>query len=136
MVASACFLKVRTFLGEDGAFNGTHLKTDAAVDAGVEIDPVEVRSFFVYPFSLIDAGHRTGIHTVGNALADIGNDRVSHDAKTSALILRIDPVQLEAPLVMGLLFCLAAVVERMQFNHGTSALLMPPPLPFQRCFKR
>ena len=81
MVASASFLKVKTFLREDGTFNGTHLKTDAAVNAGVEIDPVEVCSLFVFTLPLIYAGYGAGIHAVGDALADIGDDRVSHSQK-------------------------------------------------------
>ena len=130
-IRSAALLKVRALLGQDGAFHRAHLQTDAAVDAGVEIDPVKVGALFVFSLTLIDAGHGAGIHTVGNALADIGDDRVGHNSAVSTLILRIDPIELEATLVCGLLFSQAPSAERMQFNHRTSALLMPPTLTLQ-----
>ena len=38
-------------------------------------------SFFVFTLPQIDAGHGAGIHAVGNALADIGDDRVSHSQR-------------------------------------------------------
>ena len=129
-IRSAALLKVRALLGQDGAFHRAHLKTDATVDAGVEIDPVKVGSLFVFSLTLINAGHGAGIHTVGNALADIGDNRVGHNSAVSALILRIDPIKLETSLVHGLLFSQAPIAVRMQFNHRTSALLMPPALPF------
>ena len=129
-IRSAALLKVRALLGQDGAFHRAHLKTDATVDAGVEIDPVKVGSLFVFSLTLIDAGHGAGIHTVGNALADIGDNRVGHNSAVSALILRIDPIKLETSLVHGLLFSQAPIAVRMPFNHRTSALLMPPALPF------
>ena len=93
MVASASFLKVMTFLGEDGTFNGTHLKTDAAVDAGVKVDPEKIGALLVLAFAGIDACHRAGIDAVGDSFADVRDDSVSHNSDLSRAILVTDPFQ-------------------------------------------
>ena len=51
---------------------------DAAIDAGVKVDPIKVCALAVGTLAEVDASHRAGIHAIGYALADVGNDRVSH----------------------------------------------------------
>ena len=75
---SGCLLKIWTLFRNDGSFHRADLEANAAVNAGVEIDPVEVGSLFVFPLALVNASHRAGIHAVGDALAHVSDDGMSH----------------------------------------------------------
>ena len=77
---SGRLLKVWTLFSNDGALYWTDLQADAAIDAGVEIDPVEVCPFLVFSIALVNAGHGAGIHTVGDPLANISDDGMCHGA--------------------------------------------------------
>ena len=57
----------RLLLGENGPRHGTDLQADAAIDTGIEIDPIKARALKVRPLTWVDAGHRTGIDAVGHA---------------------------------------------------------------------
>ena len=76
---SACFLEIGAFFGENGSLDRTNLQTDPTVDAGIKVDPIKICPLFVFPLSLVDAGHRTGINTISNPFAHIGHDRVGHE---------------------------------------------------------
>ena len=76
---SACFLEVGAFFGENGSLDRTNLQTDPTVDAGIKVDPIKICPLFVFPLSLVDAGHRTGINTIRDPFANIGHDRVGHE---------------------------------------------------------
>lgn len=76
--SSSRLLQIGTLLGQDRPFHRTHLQADAAVNAGVEVDPVEARALAVGPLPRVDAGHRAGIDAISDAFADVGDDRVGH----------------------------------------------------------
>jgi hypothetical protein len=89
-------LEFRAFLGQDRSLDGTDLKADSAVDAGVEIDPVEIGTLLVFAVALIDASHGAGVDAIGNAFAHISNDGVSHgDQSANGRILEIKPIELQ-----------------------------------------
>ena len=55
-----------------------NLEADAAVDASVEINPIELGSLGVGSAARVDASHRAGINAIGHAFADVGDDCVCH----------------------------------------------------------
>jgi hypothetical protein len=73
-------LQIGAFFGNDRAFDGTNLETNAAVDAGGEVDPVPVGAFGIFAGALVDAGDWAGIYAVGNAFAGVGENRVCHES--------------------------------------------------------
>ena len=54
------------------------MQANAAVNAGGKVNPVPVCSFGIFAGTGVDAGNRTGIHTIGNAFAGISNNRMGH----------------------------------------------------------
>ena len=77
---SADGLQLGPLLRQDRTLHRANLEADAAIDAGVEIDPVERRALAVGPLAGVDAGHRTGVDAIGHAFAHVGDDRVGHAA--------------------------------------------------------
>ena len=75
---SACLLQLGLFFRKDGPLHGTHLQADAAIDAGVEVDPIKVCALAVGTLAGVDSSHGAGINAIGYALADVGDDRMSH----------------------------------------------------------
>ena len=92
-VRGSVALKIGTFFGQDRAIHRADLKTDAAVDAGVEVDPEKISTFLVLAFAGFDACHGAGIHTVGDSFADIRDDGVSHNSDLGRAILVTDPFE-------------------------------------------
>jgi hypothetical protein len=88
---SARLLQIRAFFRQDRPLNRTHLQADAAIDAGVEINPVEVRSLAVRPFARVNAGHGARVNAISDAFTDVGDDRMSHGALVSARTLGSQP---------------------------------------------
>ena len=80
-------LEIRAFFSKNCTLHRTDLQTDAAVDAGIEINPVELGTFLVAALACLDAGDRTRIKAIGDAFADIGHDCVGHGALRATLIL-------------------------------------------------
>ena len=76
---SGSSLKIRPLFSENRSLDRAHLQTDPTIDAGVEIDPVELSSFLVATLAGLDAGDGTGIEAIGDAFADIGHDRMGHE---------------------------------------------------------
>ena len=86
-------LKIGAFFRQDRAINRADLQTNAAIDAGVEVDPVKIGALLVFAFTGVDACHRAGIDTVGDPFADIRNDGVSHNSDLGRAILVTDPFE-------------------------------------------
>ena len=80
---SAGFLKIWPLFGQNRPFNGTDLQADPAIDAGVEIDHVEISAFGVFAVALVDTGHWAGINAIGDAFAHLRNDGVRHGKSIS-----------------------------------------------------
>ena len=136
LFGSAGFLELRSFLGQDGALNRTDLKTDAAIDARVEIDPVEVRAFAVLALPLVDAGNRAGINAVSDSLAHVRNNGVRHETEETVGILGINPIELEPTTVLRQLFGTAAIGNGGELHQRPCAALMPTELSFKCGFER
>lgn len=64
--------------GQDCPFNWTDFQADAAVNAGIKVDPVPVRSFLIFARTVVDAGDRAVISAGGNAFTNVGHDRMRH----------------------------------------------------------
>ena len=86
-------MEVGSLLRQDRSLSGTDLQADAAVNAGIEINPEIIRSFAVFSVSWGDAGNRAGVDAISLSLADIGHDRVSHESLQRGPILGIDPFE-------------------------------------------
>ena len=86
-------LEFGPFFGENRAIDRTDLKTDAAVDASVEVDPEKIGALLVFALARLDASHWTGIDTIGNSFADIRNDGVSHNSDLIRAILVTYPFE-------------------------------------------
>ena len=132
---STRLLKLRPFFSKDCTFDRADLEADAAIDAGVEIDPIKVGSLFVLALALVDAGHWTGINAIGNAFAHISDDGVSHGwLGSTGRILGIDPVELET-LALRQLLSLLTVLQGMELKHGAATLRVPVTLLCQTLFE-
>ena len=73
-------LQVRHFLRQNGSFHRTDLQTNAAINAGGKINPVPIRSLGIFPRPLVNASHWAGIYAIGNAFADIRDNRMRHSS--------------------------------------------------------
>ncbi len=71
-------LEFWAFFRNNGPIHGANLQADAAIDAGFKVDPVVRRAFRISRCAGMNAGHRAGIHTIGNPFTNIRNDRVGH----------------------------------------------------------
>jgi hypothetical protein len=54
------------------------LQANAAVDAGVKIDPIPIGSLLILTRTGMDAGDRTGSDAIGHTFASFGNNRMGH----------------------------------------------------------
>jgi hypothetical protein len=81
-------LQIRAFFGQDRAFNRTDLETDPAINTGREINPVPICAFCIFARPFMNAGNWTSIDAIGNAFADICNDRMRHSVLLSEQIDR------------------------------------------------
>ena len=100
-------LLVWPLLGHNRSGYRADLQADAAIDTGVEIDPIERCALAVGAAAGIDAGHRAGIDAIGHTLADIGEDGVGHGLLKATLILGKglgNPKGRATPPADGLLF--------------------------------
>lgn len=79
MLLLRCFLQFWAFFRQDCAFNRTHFDADAAIDAGVEVNPVPVGSLLILSGTLVDAGDGAVVNAGGNAFTNVGHDRMRHD---------------------------------------------------------
>ena len=75
------------------------MQTDAAVNAGGEVNPIPICSFYVFARSLVDARDRTGVDTIGNAFANIRHYSVGHRLLLTQPIESIDPKVSKQPLL-------------------------------------
>ena len=71
-------MQARAFFGDDRPFYRTDLQTNAAINAGCKVNPVPISAFSIFTRTGMYAGNRAGIYAVGNAFADICNDRMRH----------------------------------------------------------
>ena len=90
---SGSALEVRSFFSKDRSLHRADLEADAAIDAGVEINPEELSALFVATLSGLNTSHRASIEAIGDAFADIGHDRVGHGAIQASWILVSHPGQ-------------------------------------------
>jgi hypothetical protein len=77
------FLQIRALFCQDCAVNRANLKTDTAVNTGCKINPVPTGALGVFTGTIMDTAHGASIDTVCNALADIGDNGMSHDFLSS-----------------------------------------------------
>jgi len=78
MQLSGCLLQFGPFVWDDRIFDWTHLQTNAAVYAGIEINPIPIGSFDVFAGAWVNASNWTSAYTISNSFADIRNDSVRH----------------------------------------------------------
>ena len=78
LLSSWCLLQFGPFVCNDRIFDWTHLQTNAAVYAGIEINPIPIGTFDVFAGAGVDASNWTSADTISNSLADICNDSVRH----------------------------------------------------------
>ena len=71
-------LEFRLLLWNDRPCHWADLEADAAVDAGVEINPIELGALGIGSAARVNASHRAGINAIGHAFADVGDDCVCH----------------------------------------------------------
>ena len=71
-------LQIWSLFWKDRPLYWANLYTDATVNAGGKVNPVPVITLNVFAWTFVNASHRTGIDAIGNAFADISNNRVRH----------------------------------------------------------
>jgi hypothetical protein len=71
-------LQFWTFVWDDRIFDRTHLQTNAAVNAGIEVNPKPISAFDVFSGAGVNASNRTSADAISNSFADICNDSVRH----------------------------------------------------------
>lgn len=71
-------LQIRLFFGQNRPFYGADLQADAAVNAGVEVNPIPVCALLILARPFVDAGDWASIDAIGNAFADISDNSVGH----------------------------------------------------------
>ena len=135
MKSTRC-LKIRSLLRKDGIGYRANLQANAAINTRIKINPVKICPFFIFPSSWIDAGNRTSINTVSNALADIGDDRVCHNCWLSYVgnLIR-QPVDGVAPRGLQTLIGFFTISTRPEITLGDLSLGMPARLFQQSLFK-
>ena len=102
---SGSALEVRPFFSKDRSLHRADLEADAAIDAGVEINPEELSALLVASLSGLNTSHRASIEAIGDAFADIGHDRVGHGAIQASWILVSHPGQTGALTALHQGFC-------------------------------
>lgn len=75
---SGCLLQLRLFFGQNGTFYRAYLKANAAVNAGIKINPVPAGAFFVFTRAFVNTGHGAGIDAIRNAFTNVGHNSVGH----------------------------------------------------------
>jgi hypothetical protein len=78
MQLSGCLLQFGPFVWDDRIFDWTDLQTNAAVYAGIEINPIPISAFDVFARAWVNASHRTSADTISYSFANICNDSVCH----------------------------------------------------------
>jgi hypothetical protein len=71
-------LQFGPFICDDRIFDWTHLQTNAAVYAGIEVNPIPIGTFDVFAWAGVNASHRTSADAISNSFANIRNDSVRH----------------------------------------------------------
>ena len=71
-------MQIWTLFGHDRSLHRADLKADAAVNAGLEVNPIEGGALAVCLLAWVNAGDWAGIDAISNALAHIGDDGVGH----------------------------------------------------------
>jgi hypothetical protein len=72
-------LQVGFFFWQNRPLHRADLQANAAVNTGGKVNPVPVCSFGVFPRALMNAGYWTGIDTIGDSFANVGDNSVRHD---------------------------------------------------------
>jgi hypothetical protein len=78
LLSSWGLLQFGTFVWDDRIFDWTHLQTNAAVNAGIEVNPKPICAFDVFAGAGMNASNWTSADAIGNSFADICNDSVRH----------------------------------------------------------
>jgi hypothetical protein len=76
-------LQFWSFFRHDRPFYGADLEADATIDAGGKVNPVPVSTLDIFTWTFVDASNWTGINTISNAFASIGNNSVWHSVLSS-----------------------------------------------------
>jgi len=125
-------LKLGPLFWHDRSRHGADLQADAAVDAGVEINPIKRCAFAIGTLAGMDAGNRAGIHAISNTFADVSDDGVGHGSTVQMRCNRrqqrsgAEPDQLAAATLAGRRFGHAALGHGLTVQFGRGALPMQP----------
>lgn len=71
-------LQFRFLFGQNCPLHRTNLQANAAVDAGIKINPVPVSAFGIFTRPFVNTSDGTSVDAISDAFANIGNDGVSH----------------------------------------------------------
>ena len=125
-------MKLGPLFWHDRPRHGADLQADAAVDAGVEINPIKRCALAVGPLAGVNARNRAGIHAISNTFADVSDDGVGHGSTVQMRCNRrqvrsgAEPDQVPAATLAGRPFGHAALGEGLTVQFGRGALAMQP----------
>jgi hypothetical protein len=71
-------LQLGPFIGNDRTCDWTHLQTNAAVNAGIKINPKPITTLDIFAGARVNASNRTSADAISNSLANIRNDSMWH----------------------------------------------------------
>ena len=128
-------MELRSFHWQDRAFNRADLEADAAVNAGLEINPVILSSFCVFTVSRRNACHWAGVDAIGRPFADICHDRVGHASKQRRSILVIDPFEAVTARLIQTIECFSMTATGTMIKHTDLPLLVECHLALQCRFQ-
>ena len=67
-------LQLRPLIWDDRTFDRTHLQTNAAVNAGLKINPKPISTLDIFALAGVNASNRTSADAISNPFANIRND--------------------------------------------------------------
>ena len=73
-----CLLQVRFFFRQNCAFYRANLQTNAAVNAGIKVNPIPACALLIFTWAFINAGYWASIYAVCDAFAYVGDNSVGH----------------------------------------------------------
>jgi hypothetical protein len=77
-------LQLWPLLWNDRTSDRTHLQTNAAVNAGIKINPKPISTLDIFAGTGVNASNRTSADAISNSLANIRNDSMWHSVLNSS----------------------------------------------------
>jgi hypothetical protein len=77
-------LQLGPLLWNDRTSDRTHLQTNAAVNAGIKINPKPISTLDIFARTRVNASNRTSADAISNSLANIRNDSMWHSVLNSS----------------------------------------------------